>query len=149
MIWKPHVTVAAIIECDGRFLLVEEEADGRRVFNNPAGHLEQGESLHAAVVREVLEETAHHFAPAALVGIYQWRNPANGESFVRATYCGPPGEDAGSPLDPDILARHWLTLDEIRALDGRLRSPLVLKGIEDYLAGIRYPLSVLTTVCDA
>lgn len=149
MVWKPHITVAAVIERDGRFLLVEEEADGRRVFNNPAGHLEEGESLYAAVVREVLEETALHFKPSALIGIYQWRNPANKESFVRATFYGPPGPEAGTQLDADILALHWLTLDEVRALGSQLRSPLVLKSLEDYRDGIRYPLSVLTTISDS
>ena len=144
MRWKPGVTVAVIAEQRGRFLMVEEHADGRIRFNQPAGHLEDRESLVDAVVRECLEETAWHFEPQALVGIYRWRNPASGATFLRATFTGRCVEhDLGRPLDTEIIAAHWLSADDIRAHADRLRSPLVLQSMDDYLAGKRYPLDIL------
>lgn len=144
MIWKPHVTVAAIAERDGRFLLVEEEIEGRLVVNQPAGHLDPGESLIAAAVRETLEETAWHFVPQALVGIYRWVNPDNDATFVRFAFAGEVSDhEPERALDKEIHDVIWLGPDEIGACADRLRSPLVRRAIDDYLAGWRYPLDVL------
>jgi len=142
-----HVTVAAIIERAGQFLLVEEESDGRTVLNQPAGHLERDESLIDAVIRETLEETGHRFEPHALVGFYLWKSESAGVTFLRVTFCGtavPPAKS--TRLDDGIVGFHWLTADEIRRRAHQLRSPMVLRGIDDYLAGIRYPLACLTYI---
>lgn len=148
----PHVTVAAIIERDGRFLLVEERQKGRLVLNNPAGHLDPGESLVQACVREVLEESAHDFTPTALVGVYLSRYlgddaPAIGSpTFVRFALCGTLGQHhPGRVLDEPITQCVWLSLDEMHAQADRLRSPSVLQGVHDYLAGRRLPLEALHT----
>jgi 8-oxo-dGTP pyrophosphatase MutT (NUDIX family) len=144
MIWKPHATVAAIIERAGRFLLVEEYADGARVLNQPAGHLEQGEDLVAAAIRETLEETGHHFTPEALVAVYLWPQPDQERTFLRFAFSGTVSEIEPRPaLDEAILAVHWLTPNELARRADQLRSPMVLRGIEDYLAGRRYPLDLL------
>ena len=142
--WKPNVTVAAVIEREGRFLLVEEEtADGLR-FNQPAGHLEAGESLLAAASREVLEETAYPFVPEYLVGIYQWVRPRGDLAYLRFAFGGRVGEaEAGRRLDEGILRAVWMTLDEIRATRARHRSQMILQCVEDYLAGRRYGLELL------
>jgi ADP-ribose pyrophosphatase YjhB (NUDIX family) len=144
---RPSITVAAVIERGGRFLLVEEESEGRLVFNQPAGHLESRESLAEGCMREVLEESAWHFRPSALVGIYLWRRPA-GEtevSYLRFAFCGELGEhEPERKLDAGIVRAVWLDPDEIRASSGRHRSPLVLRCVEDYLAGRRYTLDLLT-----
>jgi 8-oxo-dGTP pyrophosphatase MutT (NUDIX family) len=145
MVWKPNVTVAAILERDGKFLLVEEEtADGIR-YNQPAGHLECGESLRDAVIRETLEEAAYAFAPQYLVGIYNWRREDKDVTYLRFAFGGMiTGHDAARPLDAGILSARWLTLDEIRVLEPKHRSPLILRCIDDWLAGKRYPLDLLT-----
>jgi 8-oxo-dGTP pyrophosphatase MutT (NUDIX family) len=144
-VWKPSATVAAIIERDGRFLFVEESIDGRRVLNQPAGHLDPGESLAAACAREVLEETAHRFRPAALVGIYRWHYAAKDVTFLRFCFRGDLlGEEKGRPLDKEIVATHWLSLDELKARREMHRSPLVQKCVEDYLAGRAYPLELFS-----
>ncbi|MEX0607078.1 MAG: NUDIX hydrolase [Halofilum sp. (in: g-proteobacteria)] len=138
------MTVAAVVEQDDRFLVVEEMAEGHRVFNQPAGHLEPDESLLQAVIREVLEETRGHFRPQNLVGLYRWCNPATLETHMRVTFCGTlNGSDPERPLDDPIIEPHWLSYDDLRALDGELRSPLVLSCIDDYLRGCRYPLELL------
>ena len=148
--WKPSVTVAAIIERAGRYLLVEEQTpDGLRL-NNPAGHLEQGESLVAACAREALEETAHHFRPEALVGVYMSRLPqpesGRDQTFLRFAFCGQLGEQVrGLALDAGIVRTIWLTPEEIRSSVERHRTPLLLRCVEDHLAGRRYPLELLTT----
>ncbi len=142
MTWRPNVTVAAVIERDGHHLLVEEHDAGRRVLNQPAGHLEEGESLVEAVRREVLEETAHRFTPEALVGIYQLR-AANGTTYLRFCFCGPVHGREERALDPDIVNLHWLDTAGVRAREGMLRSPLVLAAMADYAAGTRIPLDVL------
>jgi ADP-ribose pyrophosphatase YjhB (NUDIX family) len=143
-IWKPNVTVAAVIERDGRFLLVEEETEDGLRFNQPAGHLDEGESLLAACVREALEETAHRVRPTAVVGVYQWPRPARDITYLRFAFaCEVLGEDVGRTLDTGIVAAHWLTLEEVRATADRHRSPLILRCIEDYLAGKRYPLDLI------
>jgi 8-oxo-dGTP pyrophosphatase MutT (NUDIX family) len=145
MIWKPNVTVAAVIERDGRFLLVEEETtDGVR-FNQPAGHLDEGESLLEAVARETLEETAHRFVPRFLVGIYQWRRPAGDLTYLRFAFGGEvTGHEAGQALDEGILRALWMSPDELAQRRERHRSPLVAQCIADYLAGRRYPLDLIT-----
>ena len=145
MVWKPHVTVAAVIERDGKFLLVEEETDSGIRYNQPAGHLECREALVDAVIREVLEETACTFVPQYLIGVYNWRNEAKDLTYLRFTFGGEVvAHDAQRQLDAGIIAAHWLSLDEIRALQPRHRSPLVMRGIDDWLAGKRYPLDLLT-----
>jgi len=145
MVWKPSVTVAAVIERDGKFLLVEEDADGVRVFNQPAGHWEHGETLVGACAREALEETACLFEPRSLTGIYRWHSAHNGITYLRFAFCGEvAGFDEGRQLDRDIVRAVWLTPAEIRALAGRHRSPLVMRCVEDYLAGRRYPLDLIT-----
>lgn len=142
--WNPDVTVAAVCERNGQFLLVEErsKSSGEIVFNQPAGHLENGESLLDAVIRETLEETCCHFTPKALVGLYRYAAP-NGKTYIRYTFCGDISDvDASASLDPDIIRTHWLNLSEIKSNDA-LRSPMVLGCIEDYLSGTTYPLSLL------
>ena len=145
MIWKPNVTVAAIIERSGKFLLVEEETpDGVR-FNQPAGHLEKGETLLEGVRREVLEETAHFFEPAALLGIYHWEHPQRDITYLRFAFIGEiSGHDPARPLDKGILGAVWLTHAEIQASRDKHRSPQVLTCVDHYLSGQRFPLSVLT-----
>ncbi len=145
MIWKPNVIVVAIIEKDGKFLLVEEEtADGIR-FNQPAGHLEDGETLLDGVQREAWEETAHRFEPTGLLGVYHWKHPGKDITYLRFAFTGEvTAFDAAQPLDAGILRAVWMTPDEIRATRGQHRSPQVLTCVEHYLAGQRFPLSVLT-----
>ena len=145
MVWKPDVTVAAIAERDGRFLLVEERASGRVVINQPAGHLEDGETFLEAVVRETLEETAWGFEPRAVVGVYVWRPAHMNRTFLRIAFSGQiSGHDAARPLDHGIIRTRWLSRAELAEPRARLRSPLVLQCVDDYLAGARYPLSLIS-----
>lgn len=149
MQWKPHVTVSAVIEDRGRFLLVEEDVRGQLQLNNPAGHLEEKESLTEAVVREVQEETAHRFTPECITGIYLWRHPGTEKTFLRANFFGQASDfNPDQPLDDGIQRTLWLTRDEIEAEMVRLRSPLVLRCIDDYLAGQRHPLDIFTHMPD-
>jgi len=145
MIWKPDTTVAAIVEHQGKFLLVEEETtDGLRL-NQPAGHLENGETMLEAVVRETFEETAHYFQPEFLLGIYHWRHPVKDLTYLRFAFIGSAsGHDPMQKLDDGIIRAVWMDLNEIRASTDKHRSPQVLTCIEHYLAGQRFPLSVLT-----
>ena len=144
MIWKPNVTVAAVVERDGRFLLVEEDTGHGRRFNQPAGHLEPGESLTDAVVRETLEETAHAFKPSALLGVYQYHHPEDDVTYLRFAFTGEiTAHHADRALDVGIVRAAWLAPEDIRRETARHRSPLVMRCIEDYLAGRRYPLDVL------
>jgi len=136
MTGTPDVTVAAVAETAGRFLLVEERINHRRVLNQPAGHVERGETLLAAVVREAREETAWHFRPQALVGVYLWRNPDTGRSILRFAFSGSVScHDAAQRLDHGIVRTHWLTHAELEERAPRLRSPLVLRCVQDYLSG--------------
>ena len=145
MIWKPAVTVAAVIERGGRFLFVEESIDGRLVLNQPAGHLDPGESLVAACRREVLEETAHDFEPRSLVGVYRWHYAAKDVTFLRFCFAGDvSGQDPTRTLDTEIVRLHWLTSAELAARKGEHRSPLVAKCVTDYLSGRRYPLDLFS-----
>ena len=147
--WKPSVTVAAIIERDGRFLLIEEETSEGIRINQPAGHLDPHESLEEAVVREVLEETAHDFVPEALVGMYMSRYMSKSRgrdvTYLRFTFCGRPGREHDRPLDHGILRTLWMTRDELAACQERHRSPIVLQCVDDYLAGKRTALHLLHT----
>jgi 8-oxo-dGTP pyrophosphatase MutT (NUDIX family) len=147
MAWRPHVTVAAVVERDQRFLLVDEVVDGKRVLNQPAGHLDRGESLVEAVVRETLEETAWHFTPLALVGVYRWHHPSKDITFLRVTFCGEvQGHDPGRELDKGIMGSAWMTREELADAHQRLRSPVVLRCIDDYLSGVRHSLSILSDI---
>ncbi len=144
MVWKPHVTVAAVAQRHGQFLFVEERVAGELVINQPAGHLEPGENLIEAVVRETLEETAWHFEPEALAGIYLWRQPQNGSTFLRFSFTGRVTDhDPGRRLDNGIERAIWLTRDQLLSREPQLRSPMVVRGVDDFLAGQRIPLAVL------
>ena len=141
MIWKPHVTVAAIIERDAHFLMIEETVNGKLVVNQPAGHLEPNESLSDAVTRETLEESAWHFTPTLITGIYQWTVPKTNKTFLRVCFTGQcHHHESDRELDDGIFRVIWLTRDEIARC--QLRSPMVLQGIDDYLSGQRYPLGL-------
>lgn len=143
--WKPNVTVAGVIEHDGRFLFVEEHTPSGLQINQPAGHLEHGESLIDAVIREVLEETGHAFVPRHLLGIYLAPGPG-GISYMRFAFTGDLGErDAARKLDDGIVRTLWLSPDEVRAERGRHRSPLLERNVDDYLSGVRYDLALLQT----
>lgn len=139
----PHITVATVVERDGKFLMVKEQSDGLIVYNQPAGHLEENESLLAAALRETLEETGWRVEIRDLLGIYQYTSPANGICYVRHCFIADAVERVNDrELDADIIAAQWLTLDELEAHATEMRSPLVLKVIEDYLRGQRFPLSL-------
>ena len=143
--WRPSVTVAAVIERDGKFLFVEEEANGRCVLNQPAGHLDPGESIAEAVAREVLEETAHRFTPTALLGIYRWRYDKEDVTFLRFAFHGRvDAVEEGRALDKEIIALAWLTPAALAARRAEHRSPLVQQCVDDYLAGRSFPLEVLS-----
>lgn len=142
--WNPRVVVAAVMERDGKFLLVEEEAEGRLVYNQPAGHWEQGETLIEACTREAMEETAHEFRPTGVLGFYVWTHVERQKTFVRAAFTGETGaHHSERALDKEIRRAVWLDVEEIRELAPRHRSPLVMRCIDDYLAGQRYPLSLI------
>jgi 8-oxo-dGTP pyrophosphatase MutT (NUDIX family) len=137
------VTVAAVVEQDGRFLLVEEQADGGLKLNQPAGHLEPGESLVHGAAREALEESGYRFTPQALLGVYRWRRPG-GITYIRFAFCGSiTGPEPGHRLDEGIVRVLWLAPDALRMEQTRHRSPLVMRCVDDYLAGKRYPLDLL------
>ena len=143
-IWKPSVTVAAVMERDGRFGLVEEEIDGMLVLNQPAGHWERDETLPDACSREAREETAYDFAPTHLVGVYRWHLAQKDVTFLRFAFGGDvTGWDPERTLDKEIRRVIWMTPDEIRASVPRHRSPLVLRCVEDALRGSRYPMALL------
>lgn len=149
MVWKPHVTVAAIIERDQRFLLVEEETPRGLQFNQPAGHFEENEDLIAAVKREVYEETGWQFEPESIISVQLWRRNPDYPTFLRVCFTGScHSYNPNQPLDEGIVATHWLTRDEIAQQRQRLRSPLVLIGIDEYLSGQRHPLSLLKSFLD-
>jgi len=146
--WKTSVTVAAIVERDGRYLLVEEHTPAGLMLNNPAGHLDPGESPVEGVIREALEETARRFAPEALVGVYlsraQRAEPPSDVTFVRLAFSGSVSEPLPERrLDPEIARALWLTADELRACLTRHRSPLLMRCVDDHAAGRRYPLELI------
>ena len=150
MQWKPNVVVAAIIRRDEHYLLIEERGDdGRIVLNQPAGHLEQGETLLDAVKREVMEETAWQFHPESLIGVYLRPDPASGITYLRFCFYGHCSDhDADRPLDDGIVRTLWMDRGEIEAAAARMRSPLVIKCLHDYLAGQSYPLDMLHMVAN-
>ena len=142
--WKPNVTVAAVVERDGAFLLVEEQTDDGIRYNQPAGHLEAGESLIDAVVRETLEESACDFTAKALLGIYQYRHSGSGVTYLRFAFTGTlSAPHPGRALDTGILRALWMPVSEIRACADRHRSPLLMQCVDDYLRGQRHPLQIL------
>lgn len=144
MRFTPHVTVATIVEDQGRFLLVEERADDRDVLNQPAGHLEADESLTQAALRETLEETGWDVELTAVTGIYLYTAPSNGITYQRVCFAARPlRHHPELPLDEGIIGPRWLTRDELAAQPERWRSELVLRCIDDYLAGLRHPLTLI------
>lgn len=143
-VWRPHVTVACVVADGERYLMVEEEVAGRLVYNQPAGHLEDGESLVAAAIRETLEETGWTVALRHLIGVQQWRSTEHGDAVIRFSFAAQAlDHDPHRPLDTGIRRALWLSRSEIAALGERLRSPLVLFSIDAWLAGQRLPLSSL------
>jgi len=148
MRWQPNVTVAAVIERDDKFLLVEENINNVLQLNQPAGHWEYGETLVEAVIRETLEETAWHFTPSHLIGIYHWQHPSiENTTFLRFTFTGELLKQAKQQiLDAGIERTVWMNLQEIKNSVTRHRSPQLLLCVEDYLEGKRYPLDCITVV---
>lgn len=144
MEWYAHVTVATVVEDNGRFLLVEEFEDGKLVLNQPAGHLDPNETLIEAAQRETLEETGWTVQIEGIVGIGLYTAPSNGVTYYRTAFHGKPiAHDATRQLDEGIVRAVWMTPEEIREQSARMRSPLVPEVIEQYLAGHRYPLSMI------
>lgn len=147
MSWIPHVTVAAIACQDNKYLLVEEDADGQMVFNQPAGHLEENETLIEAVKREVREETAWDFEPQSVTGIYLYTSPQVQITYLRVCFAGICTQHfPNQTLDDGIIRTVWMDRQEIIAEQDRMRSPLVIRCIDDYLAGKQYPLEILSNV---
>ena len=144
MTWAPHVTVATIIEHDNRFLMVYEEADGHKVYNQPAGHLDPDETLQQAAVRETLEETGWTVRLTGVVGVNLYTAPANGITYCRTTFIGEAlSHDAARALDTGIIEAVWLSYEDLLAKKSQLRSPMTLQIVEDYRAGRRFPLEVV------
>ena len=144
MIWTPRTTVAAIVEQNQRFLMVEEIIDGKLTLNQPAGHLEAGESLIEAVIRETQEETAYLFQPEALTGIYRWQLTDTDDTYVRFCFTGlAVDHNPDQALDPEIEQAVWLTYNQLEERQNQMRSPLVMACLNDYLSGQRYPLTLL------
>jgi ADP-ribose pyrophosphatase YjhB (NUDIX family) len=144
--WGPHVTVATVVEQDGRYLLVEErdKTSGELVFNQPAGHLEDGESITAAALREALEETGWQVELQGLLGIALYRAAGNGVTYLRTTFLAAPVRHlANAVLDPDIHAVHWFDYEAILVNSARMRSPLVIAAIEQHRRGVCYPLDFI------
>ncbi len=149
MVWKPHVTVAAVIEQNNRFLLVEEQTSNGLAFNQPAGHLEESEDLISAIKREVNEETAWEFEPDYLIAVQLWRRESGQPSFLRFCFSGQVhSHQPDQSLDEGIVQTHWLSRDEIKTREKQLRSPLVLSSIDDYQNGLNYPISMLQSFLD-
>lgn len=147
--FMPHLTVAAVAEDAGRYLVVREYIQDQEKINNPAGHIEDGESPIDAVIREVREETGYRFEPQSLGGVYLWRKPENGETFLRINIIGHcPEHDPRAPLDEGIIGPDWLTLEQLRTPTIPLRSPLVVRSFVEHRAGISYPLDVISTLID-
>lgn len=147
MKWTPHITVAAVLERDQQFLFVQENIAGKRVINQPAGHLEDNETILQATSREVLEETGWHYQPTSLVGIYHWKSPVDNETFIRFCFTGNLIEhDSDRKLDNVIEQVLWLSENELLQRAHEMRSPLVVRCIEDYLSGSRIDLSAINHI---
>jgi len=145
MVWKPHTTVAAVIEHEDQFLMVTERIDNALVINQPAGHLNENESLLQAVIREVQEETAWQFQPAGIVGIYRWQHPNKNKTYIRTTFFGSvSNHNSQQPLDHPIVKADWLTRQQLELQN--LRSPMVMRCIDDYSSGNQFPLEMLGDV---
>ncbi|HET6432386.1 NUDIX hydrolase [Dyella sp.] len=149
-VWRPHVTVACVVADGDRYLMVEEEVGGRIAYNQPAGHLDDNESLVDAAVRETLEETGWTVSLEHLVGVHQWRSTEHGDGVIRFSFAARAlSHDPQRPLDTGIRRALWLTRGEIEALGDRLRSPLVLLSIDAWLAGRRLPLDTIASLIHA
>ncbi|MCW8962337.1 MAG: NUDIX hydrolase [Gammaproteobacteria bacterium] len=146
MVWKPHVTVAAVLNNEGKYLFVHETSEDGPVLNQPAGHLEDNETLLDAVRREVAEETAYEFVPEYLVGIYQYRLPAGDKTYLRFCFTGQISGQRNIALDPDIIETLWLSREELDHQDICLRSPLVNRSLDDYERGQRLPIDLIHTI---
>ena len=141
--WTPHATVATVIEQDGRFLMVEEVSSGKTVINQPAGHVEKGESILDAARRETLEETGWTAEPQNLIGLYTYTAPSNGVTYHRYCFAAQAGEEIeNAVLDDGIIGPRWMTIEELRN-SPNLRSDMVLTCVEDYLAGRQFPLEII------
>ncbi len=148
MSWPPHITVACIVEKDNKFLMVEEFRNGVLVYNQPAGHLEPDETLLEAAIREAYEETGWHVEPVSVLGVSKYISPQSGVIYYRTTFIAKPiKHDQAAELDEGIVNALWLSYDELKSHPEKLRSPLVLKNIEQYLAGQQFPLSVIDDAC--
>ena len=144
---RPRVTVATIVARDDTFLVVEESTSSGLRLNQPAGHVESGEAMIDAAMRETLEESGWRVTPTALIGIYQWRSPSSGETFVRFAFAADAlTHDPLRPLDEGIVRAFWMPYAELAAARDRHRSPLVLRCVEDFRAGRRHPLDFVTEV---
>lgn len=143
--WAPHVTVATIVEWDNRYLMVYEEADGKLVYNQPAGHLDPNETLKDAAIRETIEETGWTVELTGIVGIHLYTAPSNGITYFRTTFIATPiSQDISRPLDTGIIEAVWLTYEEILACKEQLRSPMTLQIVEEYRAGRRFSLDIIS-----
>jgi len=146
MVWKPNVTVAAVLEDNGKFLFVHENSASGPVLNQPAGHLEDNETLLDAARREILEETAYEFTPEYLIGIYQYRLSASDTTYLRFCFTGQITGQQDTALDPDIIEILWLSRQELDNQNISLRSPLVKLSLDDYERGQRLPLNIIQTI---
>ena len=149
--WLAHTTVAAVVQNGNEFLMVREQPDGKDdVYNQPAGHLEDNETLLNAVIRETLEETGHHIQPVYLIGVYHWKSPNDGTTFIRYAYaCELVSTDILDDIDPDIIGVHWVSADDILQQKIPVRSPLVQRCLQDYLDGQCFPLEIVNHLTDS
>jgi len=143
MIWTPHATVAVVVEKDGKYLLVEEISLGETVYNQPAGHVDENESILDAAIRETMEETGWEVKLDAFMGLYTYKAPSNGVTYYRMCFAATAIQKITDKLDTDIISEHWLSYDEVVNLTDQLRSPLVKKCIDDFRDNKRYPLSLI------